>query len=327
MQIYFDKENLLSFLSQRKDKRFIYCEETLIRHCHVFMNFSKEELIQETEDNEIIKTWMKVCSDGFDTLPWTWNYSFPPRKIKTTTPNDFDKHQHSAVYLITDECLCNLKNLNQYLVSNLGEEVDVLSQLWFDDKQYIVNVFNKLNEWSALLPYQSPCSDIIVCDKFFLLESNLLEYNLYTLLPQLSLSSKCSKINIVIFTLNEYKGKSCDFEKVIGTIKQIIQKKTGAKPSVAIVTGSGNKIDEHDRTIFTNYKLYTSGDTFNYFDSQGRKITKGRYFHVFSLASKDNENTAKGFLDDMQKLYDSIKGAAPNNIYKENKSKSNYLQL
>lgn len=327
MYVYFDKPNLVSFLAQRKDKRFRYCEETLLNHCKVFMNFSKDKLGDTPEEDEIILNWMKACTEGFDTEPWTWDTIFPVREIKSNTPKNFNADQHSAVYLITDKKLHLLKDKNQYLVADVGDEIDALSQLWFDDRQYLKNIFDKLDKWSKLIEYQSPCSDIIIFDKFLLLDKNLWEFNLYALLNQLSFESICSKMNVVIFSLKDNLDKTCDFEKAKDTIKRLLEKKTGHKPFVTIVTGSNQKLGEHDRTIFTNYKLYTSGDSFNYFDSNGNKITKGRTFHVYSLVSKENEATAKGFLRDMQALYDSIKKDAPDNIYKDANCESNFLKL
>ena len=67
----------------------------------------------------------------------------------------------------------------------------------------------------------------------------------------------------------------------------------------------------------TNYKMFTSGDTFNYFESTGKKITKGRFFYVHSLVDKRNVDSAKKFLSHMQDVYDKV--AALNNpelIYK-----------
>lgn len=328
MQVYFDKENLISFLKERKDSRFKYCEETLLHHCHIFMNFPKDELLEDSDENEMIKDWMKSCADGFDTVSWHWGCVFPLRPIKSNVAKTFTPLQHSAVYLINDEKLSLLKDKHQYLVSDFGEEIEVLAQLWFDDRQYTKNIFPKLDSWAKLMDYQSPCSDIIICDQYIIMNENLLDFNLYELLLQLCYSSAQSKMNIVIFTLKESNGRRCvDCSILKNKIQKILEEKTGLKPNVAIITGSSQKLGEHDRTIFTNYKLYNSGDSFNYFDSKGSKITDGRFFHVHSLVSKDNESTACLFLKDMQILYDNIKNTAPDNIYKETACKCNYLVL
>ncbi len=328
MQVYFDKENLISFLKERKDSRFKYCEETLLNHCHIFMNFPKEELLEDSDENEMIKDWMKSCTDGFDTETWHWGCFFPLRPIKSNVAKTFTPLQHSAVYLINDEKLSLLKDKHQYLVSDLGKELEVLAQLWFDDRQYTKNIFPELNNWSKLMDYQSPCSDIIICDQYIIKNESLLDFNLYKLLLQLCYSSTQSKMNIVIFTLKEFNGcRSVDCSIIKNKIQQILEEKTGLKPNVAIITGSSQKLGEHDRTIFTNYKLYNSGDSFNYFNSKGEIITKGRFFHVYSLVSKDNKVTACLFLKDMQILYDNIKNTAPDNIYKGTACKCNYLVL
>lgn len=328
MQVYFDKENLISFLKERKDSRFKYCEETLLQHCHIFMNFPKEELLEDSDENEMIKDWMKSCADGFDTVSWHWGCVFPLRPIKSNVAKTFTPLQHSAVYLINDEKLSLLKDKHQYLVSNFGEELEVLAQLWFDDRQYTKNVFPELDSWAKLMDYQSPCSDIIICDQYIIKNESLLDFNLYKLLLQLCYSSTQSKMNIVIFTLKESNGCQCvDCSILKNKIQQILEEKTGLKPNVAIITGSSKKLGEHDRTIFTNYKLYNSGDSFNYFNSKGEIITDGRFFYVHSLVSKDNKMTACLFLKDMQKLYDNIKNTAPDNIYKESACKCNYLVL
>lgn len=329
MQVYFDKKNLVSYIRSCKDSRFQYCQETLLSHCKVFMNFTKEELLNEDDDEaEIIMSWMKVCSDGFETEKWKWNSAFPTRNIKSYTPNTFSPEQHSAVYLITDDKLHLLINKHQYIVSDLGKEVDTLSQLWFVDRQYTMNVFVKLDKWNSLLNYSSPCSDIIICDQYFMFDETLLSYNLYELLIQLCYDSECARMNIIVFTLKSRPNHNIpNFSQIRVEIKKKVSAKTGLDPYVTIVTGSGQKLQEHDRTIFTNYKLYNSGDSFNYFNSRGNKITKGRYFHVHSLVSYQNEQTARHFLDDMQDLYNSINSVAPENIFKEKGCRSNYLKL
>lgn len=293
------------------------------------MNFTKEELLNENdEDAEIIKSWMNVCSDGFNTVKWTWGSIFPSRNIKSNTPNSFSSEQHSAIYFISDNKLHLLKDKNQYLISDQGKEVETLANMWFDDRQYTKNIFNELNQWNKITNYSSPCSDIIICDQYFLKDKNLLEYNVYKLLEILCYKSTCARMNIVIFTQKfENVLEDRSFDQIRNNIKLRVKSRTGLPPYVTIVTGSGQKLKEHDRTIFTNYKLYNSGDSFNYFNCNGNKITQGRFFHVHSLVSRENKDTAKLFLEDMQILYDSIKKVAPDCIYKENNCISNYLQI
>lgn len=89
------------------------------------------------------------------------------------------------------------------------------------------------------------------------------------------------------------------------------------------------RISQQSKWVISPYLLVVinSGDSFNYFDSNGKRITNGRFFHIHSLVSKSNERTARSFIDDMQGLYNSINRDAPDNIYKEQNCKSNYMEL
>lgn len=329
MNMYFDKPNLVSFIScANKDKRYRYCMDTLMIHGRIFMNFEKAALQEDTEENQLVKEWMKVCSEGAENEPWVWGYVFPPRPIKSNTPKPFTMEQHSAVYLISDDRINTWKSKNQYLIASEGEEINVLSQLWMDDRQYTKNIFPELDEWSALSSYTSPCSDIIIIDQFLLLDENMLEYNLYRLLEILCKDAHDARMNIVLFSRNkDDHGIEPNWQEIAETIRNRIESISSVKPYVTIATGSKDKLAEHDRTIFTNYLLFDSGDSFNYFNSLGEKITRGRYFHVNSLACKNNMETARKFLNDMQKLYDSIKQSNPDNIHKEARCECNYIEL
>lgn len=328
MQVYFDKPNLVSFIkSAVQGRKFAECEETILKHCQVFMTFKKDDLLQDNEENEVIKDWMKRCADGFDTDAWVWGNLFPVRPISSTTPNRFNKNQHSAVYLISDPQLKLLQDKNQYIVPDLGNELKELSQLWFDDRQYNKNIFDELTSWPKLIPYQSPCSDIIIVDQFFTNDKDKMKHNLEVIIPQLCYRSPSSHIKIVIFSEKTEGRTNPQWNAIRSKIQVLVQQKTHKKPSVTIVIGSKQRFEEHDRTIFTNYKLYNSGDSFNYFDGQGNKTTRGRYFWVISQVSRENNKIANKFLNDMQKVYEAVKATHPENIFKDAGDSSNYLSL
>ena len=299
-----------------------------MNHCHICMNFNKESLYEQSDENELIKDWLKICNEGVSKGQWSWGNIFPPRPIKSNTPKLFTPTQHSAVYLINDDKIDLLKSKGQYLIARAGEEIDVLSRLWMDDRQYVKNIFNELNDWSDLSPYVLPCSDIILIDQFILSDINMLESNFYKLLEILCKDVCGSRMNIVLFSRNkDALGIEPDWKTIAKEIKNRVETITQFKPYVTIVTGSRDKLGEHDRTIFTNYMFLDSGDSFNYFNSTGEKITKGRYFRVNSMASKANMEAAREFIKDMQNLYDSIKKSNPNNIYKDAKCECNYINL
>ena len=85
-------------------------------------------------------------------------------------------------------------------------------------------------------------------------------------------------------------------------------------------------MEEHDRTLFTNMKYYVSGDSYNYFDSQNKVMTKGRYLHIHSMASRTNYNIGIGFVHDMQNIIEKVEKLNNNDLIK-GKKESNYLHF
>ena len=142
--------------------------------------------------------------------------------------------------------------------------------------------------------YVSPCTDIIIADQFIFSSPELYQKNIYSLIRALCSKVKNSHVNIVIFTLksNYNKLTSTEFEPDWDTIYSKIRKCAEKHSSfkVTFVTASKQTLEEHDRTIFTNYKYFSSGDSYNYFDSNDVRITNGRNLHAHSHAEKDNED-------------------------------------
>jgi hypothetical protein len=62
----------------------------------------------------------------------------------------------------------------------------------------------------------------------------------------------------------------------------------------------------HDRTILTNYRLFRSGDSFCYFDSNGNTITNGKSLDVDSIAKQDTQLFVDSFVKDIQQVCDKI---------------------
>lgn len=297
MNVYIDKANILSFLQQNKDKRFLPCNQMLKEQCDLKFNFSKDEL----SSDKILLAWLTTLSSGMNGTV-QWNVKFPNRPLKANCYTTFSRYQLCSVYLLDDEKVDNLLAKGILLLAKPGGEIDILSNLWFPKKQYQKNIFRQLTTWQDLSNYLSPCTDIIIVDQFLFSDATLLESNIYTLVGCLCSFAHHSKINIVIFTLKETYNKETkltiipNWKKILEEISDKIQSKVGTSPNIVIVTASKENLQEHDRSLFTNYKFYSSGDTMNYFDSAGRKITKGRNFNVYSLVDDGNWDDAQDFL-------------------------------
>lgn len=305
MDIYIDKDNLLSFIRTAKSEDFADCERWLKRQANIFFNFSKQDIENESSinDKQDFMQWFKSLSTGTanNILP-KWDCNFPKRPLKTNIHKDncFNHKQLSAVYLLNDEKCDSLKRLGNFLFASVGQEVETISSLFFNDYQFTTTKDPKdFTSWRDLQKYTSPCSDIIVADKYIFSNGELLESNIYMIIEELVSLINNAKINILFFTLKDNISFNCN--EIIRNIKSRVKKKIGVKPNVTIVATKNIK-KEHDRTIFTNYRLYNSGDTFNYFNSKNERITNGRYLHIHSNALTENMKNSFKFIKDMQNI-------------------------
>ena len=138
-----------------------------------------------------------------------------------------------------------------------------------------------------------------------------------------------ASVNIVIFSLNQdpVDNSVPNWNKIVEQIRNRVSKNTTVNPSVTIVSATKDTLDEHDRSVFTNYKFISSGDSFNYFDENWHKATRGRYLNVYSLSSKDNNNIAEKLISDLQGVYDKVCILNRNFIHRYQHSKSNFINL
>lgn len=307
MVVYFDKQNIISFIRSAKDRRFSDCMRMLQDYCDIKLTFPKSETSSMSDDEkEDFYQWFSLLSDGSARDDFfNWDSQYPPRPFEY---NHLRETQHfSSVYCLE----CNSKLSDCILVANLGEELSKLSTLFVTSNQFTHNIFRQITKWEDIKKYSSPCTDIIIVDKFLLTSPELYTSNLYSLIRTLCSDAEQTRLNIVIFTLKEVYNRETkytfvpDWDKIYQSIRKCVGKRTPS-PNVTFVTASDQKLDEHDRTIFTNYKTFASGDSYNYFNSAGDRITKGRYLHVHSLAEAENRNDAVSFLEDMQKIIDDL---------------------
>ena len=302
MDIYIDKDNLLSYIRSAKREGFLDCERWFKSNADIYFNFTKEEIENESDIDKKtdIKLWLKGMTEGAQTKQPKWNSHFPIRPLKSNTHKSFNKNQLSAIYLVNDEKIELLINNGNIMFVPLGNEVDSISSLFFTDFQFTkcINPSN-LKTWEQLCDSPLPCSDIIIADKFILSDVDLVKSNIYKIVEYLSSKVFNSKVNVVVFTAKDKTFS--EVSEVLSDIKKYIKKITGIKFCVTIVAAYTLK-NEHDRTIFTNYMLYNSGDSFNYFDGSNNLITKGRYLYIKSNAFKLNMKESFVFIEDMQKI-------------------------
>lgn len=301
MDIYIDKENLLSLINSRTETLYYDCIKILKKQLNIFFNFSKDVL---KEDDKLM-AWYSSLQEGVgENNKFSFGHNFPSRPLKSNAYKQFNSQQLSSVYLLNDEKIEILKSTGTVLIGKPGEELSILNSLFLNQKDYLFDKRwkiggNGFEKWEDLIDYSLPLTDIIIVDPFVCSDTSLLKYNLLPFLSCLSNKVK-TKLNVIIYTNKE---TSLPYEDLSYIIRKTINDSTGVNPNFTLIKytdkrGVPSKA-EHDRTVFLNYVRIYSGDTINYFNNTG-KITKGREIHYSSLARDENYYLAFELIKDLQ---------------------------
>lgn len=326
MDLYIDIENINSFISNHSHELYADCLKTMQKQLNVYFNFKKEDIAKD----DILMAWFKYFTSGVGVKnKQLFNEEkFPLRPLKSNTYNGFDKQQLSSIYLLNDERIGLLKEKGAVLVGSPGEEFDVFNQVFFFQGDYKFEKKFKIgsphfNKWNDLATYSSCVSDILFIDSYILSDSAMIDVNFIPFLKTLVAKSKC-KINLVLFVNNDLVNVV--YSDLSLKVRAAIDSVTGIKPNFTLIKVRDQRgvpsYAEHDRTVFTNYIRVYSGDTFNYFKSDGSKLTKGREIHYSSFGDSENHNLSLELVNDIQKKLDEL----PADIAEGDK-KSNFLNF
>jgi len=325
MEVYIDKSNLKSFIEARRNPQYKDCYDDccrmLKRQLHINYNFQKTK---ELFDDDFLSAYFALSNEGQGWSEDVDSYlseMFPSRPIKSNVAIGFSKKsQYSSIFLIDDEKTKLLIDKGTFVVGTAGKEVETLNRLFcgkdYDfHKLYDIQSKASFPNWDQLSNdgLNLPLTDIIVMDRYLggQISDRLTPYNIYKLLEVLVEHVK-AEINVVFFCNKSFYNKELrtditpDWDLFRKEVRDKVKKKTEVKCNVTIVFYSQSN-SPHDRIIFTNYMLYRSGDSFEYFNSKGNAISKGKSFDVNSLAKKDNYDFAMTIIGDIQKLCDGLK--------------------
>lgn len=321
MRVYFDRANFESFISQRsKDEaRFELCNDMLKKQMDVFLNMNMAEF----QTSPLCVSWLTTMTSGAKKFP-DCNpevFSFEPITDSDSFVSDLDKEEHSSIFLLDDEKINEVSFGKGVMAGIIGNEIEVLSKLIIDeDTKYISSLtdrhFRATNNWSPLIPYIRPCTDIIIRDAFILLNqrNHRYENNIYSLILKLASELKDSKLNIVIvclrFNPNEANQIEPGWDDIRLNIKQILKTRNNVDASVTYIIANKKKSIKHDRTIFTNYIRYLPDDSLgNFYDNRGAFSSESDQFHIHSMAKSSLYDDAINFIDKIQSLiYDIYRG-------------------
>ena len=312
MYLYIDKENIESLIKSKSHKLYDDCFKAIKKQFNVFFNFSKKEM----KSNELLMPWFQLLVDGVGNdskFTFLDDMPFPVRPITKDIIQSFNDNKLSAVYLLSDENIHHLKNVGAVLVGAPGEEIQIFNQLFLLQNDYDFHKEIKigspeLNKWDNLKKYATPLTDIIFVDSYILADVSLISSNLICYLEILCAGAK-NKVNIVLYVNN--KNVSITLEIIKEQVVTAISRITGHTPNFTLIQYTSvrdtENLGEHDRTIFTNYIRIKSGDSYNYFNSTGEVITKGREITYNSLAKKESHDLAKTLIADLQSNINFLK--------------------
>lgn len=327
MNIYLDKANLISLIAQKDKSNYNDCIRVLQRQLDCYFNFPKKVL---AENAAILAWFRKNYTQGVGkTDTFFLPTPFPQRPLKTNCYQKFEIDQLSSIFLLEDENIDNLKEKGAILLGNVGEEIVILSRIFLQNGDYKFDKKLRIGSddfknWNDLEKYQFETTDILIFDQYILSDETSIRDNLLPLLKVLTTLSFV-KINLVIYT--KLIPGHLSYDEVKSSIKAAIRESTSVKVNFTLVKYRDQRDvhvvqAEHDRTIFTNYCRYYSGDTFNYWNADGTKKTKGRELHISCLADKETHKLAKELILDIQ---NNINNLPPE--YIQGDKKSNFLSF
>lgn len=316
MDAYIDYPNFCSYLMSMSNKDFAKCNEVLLNGFNLYFTFEKSEMLKaKKEVKNNFEIWSRLATRSRSGNKNEWNINFPPRPVSKSSHETFTEDQLFSVYMIDGEDVEEWADSGCLLIAQKGKELDVIKQLQIDDKFIPTKQFRirSMCDWSIFSDNSAPCTDIILVDKYLFAQSDFYyNINSYALLEQLCKWAKKTALNIVIFTLKDYISEKTLFAIPFNTIKRNLKQKLGeligTEPNITFVILQGHEL--HDRTILTNYKMFSSGDSFKYFknDTNVSLCTHGEWMFVSSMHDADNRQNAKDFIHDLQVVIDKVKG-------------------
>ncbi|UOQ76535.1 hypothetical protein MUN84_18655 [Hymenobacter sp. 5516J-16] len=312
MTVYFDLENLVSFLKLAKAEETRDTYRSVLSHLNIGFNFSKDEVKQMSADRDTVSQFLNQMNSGRNNLVHDFlKDKFPARPITA----NFKAHAPAplplgSIALINDENLSACKAAGNAFIGGVGEELDILKQLRRpDDFKFQKDVLvgsPEFSNWSQLTPDVLPFHDLIISDRYFLRsDPDTFEHNYRGLLTAL-LTGKRTKVSIVILALKPKQPTRPDhpapwvFEDYEAVTCSIAERLTVHAPDFTLVWADNEKELPHGRNIITNYQWFNSGDSFMYFWPNGQLRGQGDKLSISSLADRENRQLAQKVLIQLQ---------------------------
>jgi len=168
------------------------------------------------------------------------------------------------------------------------------------------NSVETLKNWEEIKPYILPFTDVILYDNFILRDNNTIDENLLKIIEILSEKANVQFNLIIIYEVETFldnNKKKQNYPKLKVHEKKITDFLKTKKINCSLgLIETDNKFKEHDRGIFMNYMRIYSGDSFNYFNIDGKIITKGTDIQFQYYSNPNNFNIAREALKNIKNI-------------------------
>ena len=334
MTIFFDKNNLESFISSYSDDRFGGAFKSVKNHMNIQMNFTKEELKAGGRSSEVILKFLSKLMEGRGNFALNFDSSPYPERPITLNLHSKLKPKPRAVMLLDDEKLASCKQVGACAIGGVGEELETICSFFLGndgdgyERKFIVGASDpeiRLSSWQELHSVILPFYDLIISDRYILKCDEYTFKNNFGKILEVLHTGRTVKSNIVLFTELPDFQFNWSYEKIREVVTEVTTQITGKAANFTLIWAKNRGIIKHDRNIITNYQWFFSGNSLNYFGTNNSVLADGCTLAVYALANKNNRKCAEGHLLDMQEGINKLKQLNPDFI--QGNKKSNFLKF
>lgn len=293
----FDFFILIKKLRNERLEEYVSDElEMLHKLFRMLFKGSKRLILKRTETNntwypELIRVLMDQHSQGKIDLKILGHDDFI-NEVKTIEP----LNTPFAVFLtsfVNDE-LNSAIEAHGYYYLNPGNLMYLLPLFNQFDKQYIIHKEGNIKNWKELGQIAHNCHSILIFDSYLFAANKKLGRSDYLetiseFIKGINLTNPAQKIYILIAISNNEAIKNLDIikDKIEAKLNQT---SSGKEIQVSVVKLTQKTYTHHDRHIYTNSCVLTSGDSFNYFESSNN-ASIDTWLKVTSIFNLDEFNS------------------------------------
>lgn len=309
MKLYIDIEHFKSLAMSSSSEQFGSIVQMLRHDCDIVLTFAKQDLYITSKKQAVLKIdslWKQFQTNRGKLETLEENGEIPTFSVPE---NNFE--DYTSLYFVDSS-----KIIRGLQCPAVGEEIKALTGMYVNNRYIPTKQYHtpEMRDWSQIENDSCSCTDIIITDQYLFAQSDIYyQKNAYDLICALCQKSKNVKVNIVIFTLATYKdgdiNREVNFLSIERNLKRKVEEVIGEEPNITFVKLPIKSV--HDRKIFTNYKSFSSGDSYKYFIESNGEIqfaSNGMDLYSNTHIDRDNLRNAQLFIAHLQEVVNDRAG-------------------